>query len=108
MRLRSFAAGSNCNSMSGYDIRIHTGEKTRVHHTQGAYRLPPGLEPGDEVVLERFQPGYWTVRNCEGRRVLVSMTCVGDTGMLGLPKSRRPGCKTRVRVPQGSDFPDLT
>jgi hypothetical protein len=67
--------------MSGYyDIRIHIGETTRVHNTFGAYRLPPGLQEGDEVVLEQFQPGYWTVRNCEGKKFLVSMTCVGDAG----------------------------
>jgi hypothetical protein len=85
----------------GYDIRQHTGETTRVHDTQGAYRLPPGLEPGDEVVLERFQPGYWTVRNCEGKRFLVSMTCVGDAGMLDKPKRPpHPGCKPRVRASQ--------
>jgi hypothetical protein len=91
----------------GYDIRQHIGERTRVHHTFGAYRLPPGLEEGDEVILERFQPGYWTVRNCEGKQFFISMTCVGDAGMLDTPKRPlHPGCRPRVRAPQGPDFRD--
>src|SRR5262245_8452794 len=69
-------------SFMGYDIRQHIGQRTKVHHTFGAYRLPPGLEEGDEVTLERFEPGNWTVTNREGKRFRVSMTCVGDAGML--------------------------
>jgi len=92
--------------MSGYDIRIHIGETTRVHSTFGAYPLPPGLKEGDEVVLEAFEPGNWTVRNREGKLFKISMTCVGDAGTLDKPQPPRPACKPRVRGRQGPDFPD--
>jgi hypothetical protein len=42
--LRRPNGGANCGGMNArYDIRVHEGEKTRVHHTQGTYRLPPAL-----------------------------------------------------------------
>jgi hypothetical protein len=80
-----------------FDIREHLGQRTRVRHCAGAYRLPDGLPEGAEVTLEDFQPGYWTV-SYNGSRFQVAMPCVGDSGML--PQRKRtvhPGCKLRVR-----------
>jgi hypothetical protein len=81
----------------GYNIRDHLGQRVRVRHCIGAYRLPDGLPEGAEVVLEDFQPGYWTV-NYNGGRFRVAMPCVGDGGRLSRASSRtRPGCRPRVR-----------
>jgi hypothetical protein len=87
-----------------FNIRDHLGQRTRVRHCAGAYRLPDGLPEGAEVTLEDFQPGYWTV-NYNGARFRVAMPCVGDSGML--PRRNRiahPGWKPRVRPPARPHF----
>jgi hypothetical protein len=81
-----------------YDIREHLGQRVRVRHCFGAYRLPDGLPEGAYVTLEDFQPGYWTV-SYQSARYRVAMPCVGDCGILPSPPRQAPvGSRPRVRV----------
>src|SRR3954451_13841217 len=83
-----------------FNAHYYFGTRTTVRHVYGAYRLPDGLNEGDEVTLVDFQPGYWHVEH-KGERYRVAMSGVGDAGRL--PKPNRPvhpGCKPRVRAPQ--------
>ena len=89
-----------------FDVRNFFGLKTTVRHVYGAYRLPDGLNEGDEVELVGFQPGYWHVER-NGRCFVVAMSGVGDAGRLPKPnRPVRPACKPRIRAPQGPDFPE--
>ncbi len=80
-----------------FNGRDHFGQRVRVRHCLGAYRLPDGLPEGAEVTLEDFAPGYWTV-SYNGGRHRVAMPCVGNAGRLPPPKHRiHPGCKPRAQ-----------
>src|SRR4051794_40322845 len=87
-----------------FNIRDYIGTRTTVRHVSGAYRLPPGLNEGDEVTLVDFQPGYWTVER-NGQWYRVAMSGVGNAGRLSNPKQRNihPGCKPRVHAEQQSE-----
>jgi len=55
------------------------GQRVKVQHCRGAYRLPEGLAEGDEVRLLKFDCGYWDV-DYQGKRFNISMTCIRGAG----------------------------
>ena len=113
-----------------FDMEPEAGDRVKVGHCEGAYRLPEGLPVGAEVTLLKFEPGNWEV-DYQGKRFTISMTCIQGAGFYWktinrekrelrscaelLPEADRPrraesqiqqGCKPRIRAPQGPDFPD--
>jgi hypothetical protein len=111
------------------NVNLKAGGRVKVQHCLGAYRLPGGLPEGTEVTLLKFEPGNWQV-DYLGKRFTIFMTCIRGAGFYWktvngkgvlrscaelLPeadRSRRDeahvsqGCRPRVRVPQGPDFPE--
>jgi hypothetical protein len=61
---------------------LKPGTKVRVKHCIGAYRLPTGLEPGDEVTILGFDHGYYDVAR-DGSRFKISVTCVDSEDGVG-------------------------
>jgi hypothetical protein len=72
----------------GSNASDHFGQRVRVRHCVGAYRLPEELPEGAEVTLVGFDPGYWTVRY-NGKLFKIAMPCVGDSGILPPVRRRR-------------------